>query len=319
MRLRIADGVYRMGIGGLHSSESCVAHRGLLTDRDVRSYYPRIILNEQLYPSHLGEHFLTVYSGLVERRLEAKRTGDKVTNEALKIVLNGSFGKFGSKWSILFAPDLLIQTTVTGQLALLMLIECLEEAEFSVVSANTDGVVIKYDESNLEQLNSIVAAWEFITGFTTEDTSYKALYSRDVNNYIAVKPDGSTKLKGAYANGGLQKNTTNEICVEAVIAFLVEDVPIETTINTCADVRKFITVRQVKGGAVYESEYLGKAVRWYYAQSEKRFISYQTNGNKVPRSDGARPLMQLPDSLPHDINYQWYIDEARSILNDVGY
>ena len=48
---------------------------------------------------------------------DAKRTGDKVTNEAMKIMINGSFGKFGSKWSVLYSPDLLIQTTVTGQLA----------------------------------------------------------------------------------------------------------------------------------------------------------------------------------------------------------
>ena len=36
---------------------------------------------------------------------------------------------------------MLIQTTVTGQLALLMLIENIELAGFTVVSANTDGIV----------------------------------------------------------------------------------------------------------------------------------------------------------------------------------
>ena len=39
-----------------------------------------------------------------------------------KIQINGSFGKLGSKYSLLYAPDLLLQTTITGQLALLMLI-----------------------------------------------------------------------------------------------------------------------------------------------------------------------------------------------------
>jgi hypothetical protein len=34
----------------------------------------------------------------------------------------------------------------------------------------------------------------------------------------------------------------------------------------------------------------------------------------VPRSDGAFPLMDLPDDLPTNINYQWYIDEAYSLL-----
>jgi DNA polymerase elongation subunit (family B) len=63
--------------------------------------------------------------------------------EGLKITINGSFGKLGSVWSILFAPDLLIQTTITGQLALLMLIHRLERKGIPVVSGNTDGIIIK--------------------------------------------------------------------------------------------------------------------------------------------------------------------------------
>jgi hypothetical protein len=315
MRLRIGSGVYRMGVGGLHSSESCVAHMGALTDRDVASYYPQIILNNGYKPSHLGDAFLTVYRSLVERRLEAKRTGDKVMADALKIVVNGSFGKFGSKWSILYAPDLLIQVTITGQLALLMLIEALTEAGFEVVSANTDGVVIK----NKDGIDALMSAWEIVTQFTTEATEYTSLYSRDVNNYIAVKPDGSTKLKGAYAPAGMSKNTTNQICVDAVVNFLANNVPIETTIYNCTDPRKFVTIRQVKGGAMYGAEYLGKAVRWYYALGETRHISYQSNGNKVARSEGCRPLMELPDVVPHDIDFEWYVSEANYILRDVGY
>lgn len=322
MRLRIGKGVYRMGVGGLHSSESSISHIAddtyALTDRDVASYYPQLILNGKYYPTHLGESFLMVYQGIVDKRLKAKREGNKVVADALKIVVNGSFGKFGSKWSVLYSPNLLVQVTVTGQLALLMLIEAIEEVGIEVVSANTDGVVIKHRHDQLELLNSIVAAWEFVSGLTTEDTSYKALYSKDVNNYLAIKPDGTTKTKGAYANAGLQKNSTNAVCIEAVISYLVEKRPIVETITQCTDVRKFVTVRQVKGGAVYGQTFLGKAVRWYYANGSVQTINYRGNGNKVPRSEGSMPIMELPSTLPEDINYQWYIDEAFSILNDIG-
>ena len=58
-------------------------------------------------------------------------------------MLNGTFGKTGSPYSVLFAPEMMIQTTITGQLALLMLIEHLETASISVISANTDGIVIQ--------------------------------------------------------------------------------------------------------------------------------------------------------------------------------
>jgi hypothetical protein len=323
MRICIGSGTYTMGIGGLHSNESCSSHVSnenvFLKDRDVTSYYPSIILNQSLYPAHMGEAFLEVYQGIVSQRIEAKRTGDKVTNEAMKIMINGSFGKFGSKWSVLYSPDLLIQTTVTGQLALLMLIENIELAGFTVVSANTDGIVIKGYESRVEDLNCVISYWEAVTGFNTEETEYRALYSKDVNNYVAIKPSGEVKLKGLYAPAGMQKNVTNSICVEAVIEYLRSGTPVPTTIMGCSDVRKFITIRQVNGGAKYDGQYLGKAVRWYYRKGEARSIRYAANNNKVARSDGAFPLMELPPALPQDVDYDWYIKEAQSILNDVGH
>jgi len=186
------------------------------------------------------------------------------------------------------------------------------------VSANTDGVVSKCPTSKLNTLNDIVMAWEFVSGLETEETRYDALYSRDVNNYLAIKPDGYIKTKGTYATTGIAKNPNSTICVDAVVEYLTNGVPIEQSITNCLDVRKFLTVRQVKGGAEYDGQYLGKAVRWYYAAGETRFISYKNNGNKVARSDGARPLMELPESLPSDIDYPWYIAEAKDILADVG-
>lgn len=313
---------YQMGIGGLHSCESTVSYVSddeyLLVDRDVTSYYPMIILNQKLYPSHLGPDFLEVYKTIVDRRVAAKRAGDKVTDAALKITINGSFGKFGSKWSVLFGPNLLIQTTVTGQLALLMLIEALELAGIHVVSANTDGIVIKCPRSRYEEMTGIIGQWEKATGFNTEETQYAALYSRDVNNYIALKPNGTYKTKGAFAEAGLSKNPTNEVCVMAAVDYLQFGIPIETTIHSCMDIKKFISIRNVTGGAVKGDEFLGRAVRWYYAKGEKGTINYKTNGNKVAKSDGAKPLMSMNGTIPTDIDHEWYVREAREILSDVA-
>lgn len=313
---------YQLGIGGIHSCEKSQAHVANgdyeLFDRDVTSYYPNIILSQRLMPSHLGPDFLTVYKAIVDRRIAAKRANDKVTDAALKITINGSFGKFGSKWSVLYGPKLLIQTTVTGQLALLMLVDRLEARGIQVVSANTDGIVIKCHRSKRDLMLSIFADWERETGFQTEETAYTALYSRDINNYVALKPDGFYKVKGAYADPNLSKTPANQICVKAVVDHLQFGMPIESTITRCQDIRQFVTVRAVTGGAVKDDCFLGKAVRWYYAQGTTGTINYRKNGNKVPRTDGAKPVMELPDSLPNDINYMWYISEAKSMLADIG-
>ena len=322
-KIAIGQGVYRMGIGGLHSSEKRAVHIAdedtLLIDRDVASYYPAIILTCGLYPKHLGQPFLDVYREIVDRRLAAKRTGDVVTANSLKIVCNGSFGKLGSSYSILYSRDLMIQTTVTGQLALLLLIERLEAVGVSIVSANTDGIVMKCPSVRQDAMDDVVKGWERDTGFETEATRYRALYSKDVNNYIALKDGGGYKGKGAYADAGLQKNPNNTICVEAAIKRLVDGTPVDETIRACRDIRKFVTIRTVTGGAVWRDEALGKAIRWYYAKGSDDIIAYAKNGNKVPRSEGARPVMQLPDKFPADVDHRWYIREAKTILEEIGF
>lgn len=319
----IGQGVYRLGIGGLHSSETCTAHEAddefMLVDRDVASYYPAIILRLGLSPKSMGRSFLGEYRKIVDRRLEAKRNKDNVTADALKITINGSFGKFGSMWSRLYGPDLLIQTTVTGQLCLLMLIEMLEGVGIQVVSANTDGIVIKCRRVDEDIMLGAIAQWEEVTGFQTEETRYRGLYSRDVNNYFAVKPDGSFKLKGAYAKAGLMKNPTNAIVNEAALKWLIDGTPVCKTVRECRDLRKFVTIRQVKGGAIDQGgNYLGKAVRWYYAHGVEGVLRYKVNNYTVARTEGAKPCMELPDEFPGDVDHDWYINETLSVLADVG-
>lgn len=321
--VKIGGGTYRMGIGGLHSSEKKVSHYAdadtLLIDRDVASYYPNIILGSKLAPENMTDHFQSIYQKILDDRLAAKHSGDSVTANTLKIVLNGSFGKLGSKWSILYAPRLLLQVTLTGQLALLMFIEMIEDAGIPVVSANTDGLVIKCPTNRKSELDNIVGAWELATGFDTEETFYKSIHSRDVNNYCAVKSEGGFKAKGVYAPAGLSKNPTTEICIGAVVKYLIDGTPIVDTIFDCDDIKKFVAIRTVKGGALDQAgEYLGKAIRWVYASDITAPLTYRINAHKVPATDGACALMQLPDEWPNNIDYQWYVNKSKSMLLEMG-
>ena len=338
LSINIGQNVYRLGSGGLHSSEkNChvVSNEEYeIVDRDVASYYPRIVLNLGLFPEHLGPNFLVVYNSIVERRLLAKKNKDSSKSECLKITINGTFGKTGSPYSFLYAPQMMIQITLTGQLGLLMIIEELELNDIPVYSANTDGIVIKCPRSKKDKLNEIFKAWEQHTGFGTEETIYKAVYSRDVNAYIAVKEkdkEGKVEVKGKnlyydpWRGKGrdlywrFQKNPQAQICVEAIERIIVNSIPIADTINNCLDITKFIAVRNVKGGAHKNREYLGKVIRYYWAKNEHGAIQYIDSGNKVPDTEGAKPLMDLPDELPTDIDYNWYIRRAKEMLYDIDF
>lgn len=329
LQITVGKSLYQMGLGGLHSSETCLAHYAdenhLLVDRDVTSYYPAIILNQSLFPKHLGPAFLQVYKTLVERRVKAKQEGNKVEADTLKICVNGSFGKFGSRWSVLYAPDLMLQVTLSGQLTLLMLIERLELAGIPVVSANTDGVLICCHKDNTAQMQAIVAAWEKDTGFVTEETAYSAVFARDINSYVAIKTTGGFKVKGDYSERGsagdsvLSKNPVNLICRDALVAFLTTGTPISSTIRFCRDIRRFLSVRTVKGGAVKDGHYLGKAIRWYQSNEMKGEIIYASNGNKVPNSENCRPCMELPREFPTDVDFERYEAQTLEMLREIGY
>jgi len=318
LKITMGRSAYKMGSGGLHSSESCKTYVSTAEvkyiDQDVASYYPRLILNSGYYPEQLGPVFLEIFEDIVERRLKAKREKDKVTDASLKVTINGTFGKLGSRWSIMYAPKLMIQVTVTGQLSLLMLIERLELAGFSVISANTDGLVTEVPTARRAEYDAICKQWEHDTQFELEANEYKALYSRDVNNYIAVS-EGYTKRKGTYRPADISKNPQGEIISDAVVAFLETETPVEDTIKVCTDPRKFIFVQTVKGGAVKDGEFVGKVVRWYHKKGDYTALRYKGSGNKVPKSDGGNPIMELGDQLPSDIDYDFYIRMAKASIN----
>lgn len=331
--IKIGNTVYTCGIGGLHSNEKSVAvysdKKSVVKDADVASYYPNTILKNKYAPEHLNSVFLKVYQGIVTRRLEAKARGDKNVANSLKIVINSSFGKFGSKYSSLYAPNLVIQTTITGQLTLLMLIERLELAGISVISANTDGIVSHYPRSLEDTYQSIIHQWEAETGYSMELTEYSILASRDVNNYIAVKPNGAIKGKGDYADPSdhynhLRKNPDAYICVDAVKKYITDGTPVAETIRASTRIEDFLTLRKVNGGAVFEGEELGRAIRWYHSVDSLECIFYSdkapatVRGKKVGSSDGVIPLLQLPSQFPRDIDYDWYIERAEEILEKIG-
>jgi hypothetical protein len=325
-KITIGNTVYKMGIGGLHSCEKSqlvkTSSNYLISDFDVTSFYPSIILQQELYPENMGKEFLILYQSIVNRRIAAKRDKNIVEADVLKIVLNGSYGKFGSRFSALYSPELLLQTTITGQLSLLMLIEALEENAIEVVSANTDGIVTKYRVEDVELVQKLLAEWTLKTTYNLEQTDYRIIASRDVNNYLAVKTDGKTKGKGCFADPSLSKNPDGQIIYEAVIAKMASGKPISQTIKKCTDITKFVTVRTVTGGAIWEDKYLGKAIRFYHTsipELKEVTITYAKNGNKVPLSVGCMPLMDLPDTFPNDIDYDYYIMKANELLTGVGY
>lgn len=268
------------------------------------------------------------------------------TEGGLKIVLNGTFGKLWSKHSIFFAPEHGVHITMTGQFCLLMLIERLFLAGIIVVSANTDGIEMKIPAGLEPIADMIIKWWEGVTGLNMEMEDYAGLYSRDVNNYIRINADGSVKRKGVYRNSGVMENKTPkyDICADAVVAFLKDGTPISETVRACKDIRKFVEARKAgnagyystpqnvvisrkvegangKQESVYDSggEFLGKAVRWYYATNCHGCYIANHKGQQVAGTEGCRPCMELPAVFPGDVDIDRYVAIAETMLDEIGF
>lgn len=345
--LELGQTTYKMGIGGLHSTEANRSVKAdenhVLIDADVASQYPSIILRLGLKPKALGPAFLDAYQAIYDERRAAKRAGDKVRDKGGKIALNGCYGKLASKWSVLHDPAQQIAVTLTGQLTLLMLIEKAEQAGISVVSGNTDGVVFRlpccdhegFDGDRLAggRLKEITDWWEKLTGFDLEFAEYSAIYNLSVNAYFALKPDGSVKRKGPLSNpwkegdedlrAQMMKNPNMTICSDAALAWIKDGIDPADTIRNCQDIRGFVTVVNVRGGGKWREEAIGKVVRyaWCVGGEPIYYVEpHPTTGNfkKVSKTDGCRPLMNLPEEFPEDIDFERYIAESWDILRAVG-
>ena len=318
--MRIDGKPYTVGLGGLHAKNKAESYfsrpGGRLVDLDVTSYYPSIILSNGYEPTHMGSTFTQIYSALVKQRLEAKASGDAVNAELLKITINGTFGKLGSRYSAIYAPELMLGVTLSGQLALLMLIEMMALRGIQTVSANTDGVTLIVED---DAYKTVWAEWQNITGLNLEALEYESIHYRDCNNYFAKTTDGKVKRKGIFKPTDIAKNPEAGIVFDAVINYVMDNKPIRNTLAECVDVEPFLTARKVAGGGAKDGEYLGKAVRWYYSTETDTAIHYISNGNMVAKSQGGMPMMELMDHLPPDLDWEWYVREAEATLKLIGY
>lgn len=367
VELKFGETAYSFGIGGLHSTEGTRAlhtdDEHFLLDIDVSSQYPMILLLLGLYPKAIGPIFLTVYKTIIDERLAAKKrlgeikdlldgnakkgiervTDDaqrtelieerkqvQVRSEGGKIQVNGVYGKLGSPYSVLYAPDMMIATTLTGQLSLLMLIEAAEGVGISVVSANTDGIVFRCRRDRAAELDEIINNWQSGIGFEVDRTFYRSIYNSSVNSYIAVKEDGKMKLKGPHGDpwseGSLRemmmKNPQMTVLTKAVTEYIKKQTPLIDTVRACKDVKMFVTVVNVKGGAKWREGSLAKVVRYYWSTEGEPILYSTASGKgtfkKVGNTDGAHPLMEMTGELPEDIDYERYAKEAEELARDLG-
>lgn len=184
--LRYGGFHFVIGSGGIHGCTKAGVYEADdeydIIDVDVASLYPSIAVINNLFPKHLGIEFLRVYKDILERRLEAKRTGNKSVDSGLKLALNGAFGNSGSEYSFMYDLLYFFRTTINGQLLLIMLSESImNKLNAEMLQINTDGITVRLKKEDKAKFMDICKQWERKTQLVLEYVNYEKMIIRDVD------------------------------------------------------------------------------------------------------------------------------------------
>lgn len=330
----IADVKHTLAYGGLHGARPNyigISKDGRkLVNVDVTSYYPSLMIKNGYVSRAVSEpsDFEQVY----HERVEAKKNGDKAKNEALKLVLNTTYGTMKNQYNALYDPLMANSVCISGQLYLIDLIEKLNEIpSVSLIQSNTDGILIEHNEEDTYRVQETVLEWERRTGFEMEFDDVDRIFQKDVNNYVMQTADGKIKVKGGYVTnykGGDFENASLTIVAKAIVEYLLNGVPVEDTIHRATDILDFqiiaktgrtydCTVQEV-GGELIEVQRVNRV----YASPNQTLGTLYKLKKEVNRKD---KIANLPDhclidngnkATLDDIDKQFYIDMAHKRIQD---
>lgn len=338
LNIKVGDCPCVIGYGGIHAAIPNYQEKsqGTRTIRnyDVASLYPSIMIQcgytSRSIPS--AEKFENVY----RTRLEAKKSGDKATANALKLVLNTTYGAMLNQYNDLFDPRMGRSVCVSGQLFILELAQryVTHLSTVKLIQLNTDGLMVSIEEAEVPALLEINEEWMKRTGFMLEEDVIDQIIQKDVNNYVEIKQDGKAKTKGGYLVRGIAPagafniNNNATIVAKAISDYFVSGTPVEETILACDDIMAFQLI--AKAGAKYKEAYHlvdgqqcpVQKVNRVYATTDERYGKLF----KVKAEDDATAKIEmLPEHCIIDndnhltidaVDKSFYIEMAKKRIND---
>lgn len=261
----IAGVPHQFGWGGVHGALEKYSGEGYFLNMDVASLYPSLMIVYNLHSRNIPDP--AKFTEIYHTRLKYKAEKNPL-QLPLKLVLNSTYGVMKDPNNALFDPLQANRVCVYGQLLLVDLMERLEPF-CQIIQSNTDGVLVKLPDGSdetYERIDDICYEWETRTGLKLEFDEYRKVYQKDVNNYIVV-PHGDLydakgkprwKSKGAYVKKLNPLDYDLPILNTALINYMVKEIPVETTIRGCDDLKEFQLVSKISGkytGILYGARY----------------------------------------------------------------
>ena len=343
---------YTIATGGLHSQD----RPAVLTSTDdytyihfdINSFYPSVMVAYNIAPKHLNNNvFVKMVDYFRLTRIKCKHTKDedglvvagvhnKLAAEALKIVINAIYGKFGFEMFFLFDRFAQMQVTINGQLMVMMVVEALELDGIHVVSANTDGIIVKLPKDKEEDFKRITDDWCAQNKLGADSERYKLFVTRDINNYFDIQSNDKVEYKGGldpkqYLKD-LKKGYDMPVVAKAVFEYFAHDTPVMETLRNHKDILDFCKTQNVgkQFEVVYQKVENGKVidvhsqrhVRFYVSTKGVIIMKENVNSNQRSVLASGKPVIILnklddKDISLRNIDYKYYYEEAYKIINPI--
>lgn len=333
----LSDVCYSVGVGGIHSLHTpkifIPSANEYIGHSDVASMYPSFIIKYKWIPRHLGKEFWQVYSQIYKERIEAKHSGQKLKNLALKLTLNSVTGKMQQETSWMYDPFSVFKIRINGQLILLMLVDRLLELNCKIVQVNTDGVMYIAQETQRNAVQEAVHEVEQLSQLTFESDDYEAFYQYAINDYFGVEKGFSQshnpkliEKKGMFiTDPRLGKGLAPAIIPKAVINYFLTKQPTSEYIKKSKDIKDFLMYQRVdkKFKVIHGDKPVQRINRFYASTNDYSLFKVDETGkvaNMLTKS-GITILNNMNDIPIEDrhLNYQYYISEANKIISEFVY
>lgn len=319
-----------VGVGGIHGDcgiEIIKPNKDeILLDSDVSSLYPSMIIEHNLYPPHLGKEFLETYTNIRTRRLEAKKNKIKVVDKTLKLSLNGLSGNLQNEHSWCYSPFTVMQIRINGQLLLLKLSEQLLSIGCKLHQINTDGILYTCKKAKYDELQRILKDWENLTKLKLETEEFVQFYQLAINDYFGLKSDNTVKKKGFFlTNIELGKGLSPKIIPEAIINYFIDGIPVEETITSCRDIRKFLQAEKTgKQWTVEYNEQVQQRTNRFYVSNSGYYLwkwKLDETGKKQYQNMLKGYGVKLHNRLYSDEDLQWKYSQGETFqsIYDINY
>lgn len=295
----------------------------------------------RIAPEHLDTGVFTkLINWLKNTRVEAKHSKEDFIDgipkdllaQALKIVINSIYGKLGDENSDICDRLAVLKVTINGQLFILMLCEELEMNNIEVVSANTDGIVVKLYKRDKPKFDEITSNWLKTTKLGADSELFSHYINRDINNYL-FKEIGKTDpgYKGDFNPKlyieDLQKGYNQPIVAQAVENYFLYGKSVLETLYESTDILDFCKTQNI--GRKFHVEFysntgvkqLQRNVRFYVTKSGGSLFKIDSDGKKGNLCAGykVRVLNTLDDVSINErnIDYEYYYNEALKLIDPI--